>query len=113
MILVHFLMVGMKKFRHDFMEHADILNVSILLYNFIAGDRFINPGENPACPAGGMSLWTTLQEKTDVGYRMVTADADMAAVDGRNAAADQICIAACTHLQHLSLIHISEPTRLV
>ena len=89
-ILVQYLMSGMQICRHDFMGHADLLHVSIPLYNFVAGDRFTNPGENPACPAGGMSLWTSLQGVTDIGYRMATADADMVALDGRNAATDQI-----------------------
>ena len=95
-------MSGMEVCRHDFMGHADLLHVSIPLYNFVAGDRFTNPGENPACPAGGMSLWTSLQGMTDIGYRMATADADMAALDGRNAAADQIARAARIHLQAIT-----------
>lgn len=98
-ILVQYLMSGMQICRHDFMGHTDLLHVSIPLYNFVAGDRFTNPGENHACPAGCMSLCTSLQGTTDIGYRMATADADMAALDGRNAAADQIARAARIHLQ--------------
>ena len=98
-LLVQYLMSGMQVCRRDFMGHADLLHVSIPLYNFVAGDRFTNPGDNPACPAGGMSLWTSLQGQNDIGYRMATADADMAALDGRNAAADQIARAARIHLQ--------------
>ena len=59
-LLVQHLMSGMGACRKDFFGHADILHCSVPLYNFVAGDRFVNPGENPACPAGGMSMWTTL-----------------------------------------------------
>ena len=101
-LLVQHLMAGMGACRKDFFGHADILHCSIPLYNFVAGDRFVNPGENPACPAGGMSMWTTLQGRGDVGSRMATADADLAALDSRNAMADQISRAARVHLQTIS-----------
>jgi hypothetical protein len=78
-LLVQYLLSGMATCRREFHGHADLLHVSIPLYNFVAGDRFVNPGENPACPAGGMSFWTSLQGQGDVGLRMAAADADVAA----------------------------------
>jgi len=100
--LVQHLMADMGNCRREFLGHSDILHVSVPLYNFVAGDRFVNPGENPACPAGGLSLWSTLQGKGDVGFRMASADADLAALDGRNAMSDQIARAAKVHLQVIS-----------
>ena len=49
-----------------------------------------------------MSMWTTLQGRGDVGTRMASADADLAALDGRNAMSDQIARAAKVHLQAIS-----------
>ena len=60
-ILVQYSISGMLVYRWDFIGHANLLHVSIPLYNFVAGDRFTNPDENPACPAGGMSMWTSIQ----------------------------------------------------
>jgi len=54
--LIQYLMSGILVCRQDFMGHTDLLHVSIPLYNFVAGDRFVNPGENLAYPAGGMSM---------------------------------------------------------
>ena len=64
------------------------------LYNFVAGDRFVNPGTNPACAAGGFSVWTGLQGTKDVGIAITTSVADMVALDGRNTQADLIVEAA-------------------
>ena len=98
-LLVQYLLSGMATCRWEFHGHADLLHVSIPLYNVVAGDRFVNPGENPACPAGGMSFWTSLQGQGDVGLRMAAADADVAALDARNAMADQIARASKVTLQ--------------
>ena len=96
--LVQYLMSGMRVYRGYFMGHVDLLHISIPLYNFVAGDRFTNHSENPPCPTGGISMWTSLRSQTDIGYRMATTDADMAALDGRNAAVDQIARVAMIHL---------------
>ena len=93
---------------HEFHGHADLLYVSIPLYNFVEGDRFLSPGENPAYPLGGMSFWTSFQRQGDVGLRMTVVDADVAALNARNTMADQIsraskvtlqCIAGALNLQ--------------
>ena len=101
MALVQYLMSGMRVYRGYFMRHADLLHISIPMYNFVAGDRFTNPSENPAYPTGGMSMWTSLQSQTDISYRMATTDTDMAALDGRNAAVDKITRAVRIHLQSI------------
>ena len=53
-LLVQYLMAGMGVCRREFFGHAEIIHCSVTLYNFVAGDRFTNPGENPSCPAGDM-----------------------------------------------------------
>ena len=60
------------------------------IYNFVAGDRFFNPGTNPAFPTGGFSIWTGLQGSEVVGVAMVASNADTAALNDRNAQANQI-----------------------
>ena len=101
-MLVQYLMGDMASCRRTYMGHSDLLHCSVPLYNFVAGDRFVNPGENPACPAGGMSMWTTLQGTGDVGDRIASADADLTALDGRNVKADQVARASKVHLQPIS-----------
>ena len=99
--LVQYLMSCILVCCRDFMGHADLLYASITLYNFFAGDRFVNPGENPDCPTGGISMWTSLQRQDDVGLQMATLDVYMAALDRRNAAADQITCATRVQFQPL------------
>ena len=89
-MLVQYLMGDMTSCRRTYLSHSDLLHCSILLYNFVAGDRFVNMGENPTCPAGGISMWTTLQGTGDVGEKMALADVDLTALNGRNALADQV-----------------------
>ena len=68
------------------------------LFNFFSGERFVSPETNSACPVGGFSFWTELQGPEDVGDAIVASDADVAALDGRNAQADQIVWEACVIL---------------
>ena len=86
----------MGKCRRDFLGHADLLHCSTPFFNFVAGDRFVNPGENPACPAGA-----TLQGRGNIGTRISDTNAELMALDNRNAQADQISRAAKVHLQAL------------
>ena len=58
----------------------------------MASDRFINPGTNPACLAGGFGMWTGLNRTEDVGASSNTYDADMDNLDGRNTQANQIIL---------------------
>ena len=95
-------MGDMTNCRKTYLGHSDFLRCSIPLYNFVVVDRFINPWENPACPAGRMSMWTTLYGTGDVGKRIASADADLTALDGRNALVDQVARADKVHLQPIS-----------
>ena len=81
-LFVQYLMAGIGACRHQFFGHSNILHCSVPLYFFFAGDRFVNLGKNPSCPAGGMSMWITLQGRGDIGTRMTLTDADLAALDG-------------------------------
>ena len=101
-LLVQFLMGGISVCHRDFLGYSDLLHCSIPLHNFVAGNRFVNPGENPACPAGEISMWTTIQGEEYVGERIASVDANLTALDSRNAVADQIARTARVHLQTIS-----------
>ena len=88
--------------RQKFFVHVDIRHCSAPLYNFVAGDRLINPEENPGYPAGGMSMRTTLQGRGDMRVRMALADTDLTALDRRNAMSNQITRSVRVHLQTIS-----------
>ena len=75
--LIQYIAPGMTVFRCNFLVYADLLRVNISLYNFVVGDRFINPGDNSAYLTGGLSMWITLQGYGFVGDWMVTADSDI------------------------------------
>ena len=45
-LLLQYLLKGIELCRHDFQWHAYIFHVGEALYNFVAGDRFFNPGTN-------------------------------------------------------------------
>ena len=47
-LLVQYLMSGMGYCPKECFGHIDVLHYSVSLYNFVAGGRFVNPGENPA-----------------------------------------------------------------
>ena len=60
--LVTHLMSSMPDYRRDFQGHTNLMHYSVPLYNFVAGNRFVNLGENPTCPSdGGGSIWISLQ----------------------------------------------------
>ena len=59
-LLVQYLMGGMSVCPHDFLWHSELLHYSVPLYNFVAGDWFVIPGENPVCPVEGGLMWTSL-----------------------------------------------------
>lgn len=60
-LLVQYLMSRMGYCHKEYFGHVDILHCSFPLCNFVVGDKFVNPRETPACPAGGMRMRTTLQ----------------------------------------------------
>ena len=102
--LVQYLMSGIYVYRWDFFGHANLLHVSIPLYNLFAGNRFVNPGDYPVCPTGGITMWISLQGHGNVETRMATLDGDMVAMDGRNFHVDQISRVAKIHLQVISRV---------
>ena len=60
-ILNQYLWAGREVCRRQFFGAADMMHVCGALFMFVHGDRFMNPGADPACPAGGLSFWSTLQ----------------------------------------------------
>ena len=64
------------------------------LYNFVAGDRFVNQVKNPACPTGGFLVWTILQGVEDMGESIAASNSDMEVLYGKNTTSDQIILAA-------------------
>ena len=64
------------------------------LYNFVTDDRLVNPGQNPAFPTGGFSVWNRLQGVEEMIEAIAASYEDMAVLDGKNVAADQIIWAA-------------------
>ena len=71
------------------------------LYNFVTGDRFVNPGQNLACPKGGFSVWTGLQVAEDVREVIAASATDMVTLYRRNATENQIFRAARVVLRFL------------
>ena len=93
-ILYQYVVTGINEFRHYFHGHSQLLHVGVSPYNFVVGDRFVNPGQNPACPTGGFLVWTSLQGVEDMGDSIAASNSDIEVLDGKNAAADQIILAA-------------------
>ena len=51
--LVTHLMSSILDYRRDFHGHTNLLHCSVPLYNFVVGNRFINPGGNPCLSRRG------------------------------------------------------------
>ena len=50
--LVTHLMSSMLDYMRDFQGHTNLMHYNVPLYIFVADNRFVNLGENPACPSG-------------------------------------------------------------
>ena len=48
-MLVQYLMGDLTDYRRTYLGHSDLLHFSIPLYNFVTGDRFVNP-KKPCMP---------------------------------------------------------------
>ena len=70
----------MDSFHRDFHSQLQLLHVGGVLYKFVAGYRFLNPGQNPAFPVGGFLVWTGLHGAEDIGEAISASNADMAAL---------------------------------
>ena len=68
-LLSQFFLTGMSACLLEFHGHADLLNISFPLFNFVTRGYFTNHGNHPACPPGGISVWTPYQA-WGVGLRM-------------------------------------------
>ena len=66
-VLSQYLRVGREVCRRDLFGSAEMIHVCGSLFMFVHGDRFVNTRNYPACPAGGMSFWTTYQGGGNVG----------------------------------------------
>ena len=100
-ILSQYILTGMELCCRDFHCHAKLLHVEGGLYNFFPGDRFVNPGMNPAYPVGGFLMCKGLQGAEDDREAITASDVDMAELDGINSALDQIVRAAWVVLRVL------------
>ena len=58
-ILNQYLWAAREVFRRQLFGAEDMMHVCGDLFMFVHGDRFMNPGADPACPAGGLSFWST------------------------------------------------------
>ena len=56
-ILNQYLWAGREVCRRQFYGAADMMHVCGALFMFVHGERFMNPGADRACPAGGLSFW--------------------------------------------------------
>ena len=75
-----------------------MLHVCGSLFMFVYGDRFFNPRHNPACPAGGMSLWMTHQGGSDVGENIATTEGKITVLDGANVRHEEVTTLVRTKL---------------
>ena len=69
---------------------ADRMHVYGALFMFVHGDRFMNPGANPACPAGGLSFWSTRQGVGVLGEEIAETEGMITALDGTNVRQEEV-----------------------
>ena len=53
-LLFQFFLTGMSACQSIFHGHADLLHISLRLFNFIARFAFTNHGNHAVCPSGGI-----------------------------------------------------------
>ena len=89
-LLSQLFLTGMSACQSTFHGHADLLHISLPLFNFVARGAFTNHGNHPACPSGGISPWTSLQGMGDRVEAVASTLADIGAQDSRLANADSL-----------------------
>ena len=91
-LLTQHLQTDLPQCRLKWHGHAEeMLHVSLPLLDFVTKGRFSNIGPDPACTAGGLSLWTSPQGVAmERGAAMAATEADAIARDSRLATADHI-----------------------
>ena len=80
-LLIQYIIAWMIVYHPNYLGHSNLLHCSVLLYNFVAGGRFANLGENSAYHMGSIPMWTTLKGEGGVGDKILTVDANLAALD--------------------------------
>ena len=66
-LLFQFFLTGMSACQYNFHGHAELLHISLPLFNFFTRGAFTDHGNHPACPPGGIYPWTSLQGMVDRG----------------------------------------------
>ena len=99
-VLTQHLQTNLHECRTVFFGHAEeMLHVSLPLLDFVMKGRFANIGPDPACPAGGFSVWTSPQGvAAERGTAVAATEADASARDSRLATADQLARSSRVHL---------------
>ena len=67
-----------------------MMHVCGVLFMFVHGDRFMNPGANPACPARGLSFWSTRQGAGVLGEEIAGTEGMITAMDGTNVRQEEV-----------------------
>ena len=67
-----------------------MMHICGALFMFIHGDRFMNPGGNPACPAGGLSFWSTRQGAGVLGEEIVETEGMITTLDRTNVREEEV-----------------------
>ena len=80
-LLSQFFLTGMSACQSIFHGHAEILHISLPLFNFVARGAFANHGNHLACPSRGISPWTSLQGMGDRGEAVASTLSDIGAQD--------------------------------
>ena len=57
---------------------------------FVHGDRFMNPGAETACLAGGLSFWLTRQGAGVFGEEIAETEGKITALDGMNICQEEV-----------------------
>ena len=82
-LLLQFFLTGMSACQSTFHGHADLLHISLPLFNFVARGAFTNHGKHPTCPPGGISPWTSLQGMGDRGEAVASTLTEIGAQESR------------------------------
>ena len=107
-LLSQLFLTGMSTCQSIFHDHADLLQISLPLINFVSRGAFTNHGNHPAFPSRGISPWTSLQGMGDKGEAVASSLADIGAQDSRLANADSLAHRANVTL---SVIVVSDNLR--
>ena len=101
MLLSQFFLTGMSTFQLEFHGNADLLHISLPLFNFVTRGAFTNHRDHPACPSGGIYGWTPLQGLGDRGAAVASTLADIGDQESRLSNTDNL---SCGEKVTLSVI---------